>query len=329
VSGWLAADDARPARERTIVILAIVFLAWFGMRFHMDTASDSQTNAYVDALLASIRQHTLAADGTGHYSLLAAVFMWPIATALERVTGAYQIRGLVVALLLLSTALYAAAYAWYRRVGLGWFSSLIGLAILSTSVAFATQIRGWEIDKLIEPTLFLVAALAAWDEHYVLVVVIAALAALNRETGAFVPFVALAAVAQRQGGFRAALTAWPVWACAVVCVLEIGLLRQLGPAPTVKRFWPDLNLERLGYLTGGLCLTPLLALAWFNSAPSGLKQLFLLAPIWVVFVLATDQLEQGLVLIAPLALLFVPITLAGVEQALRGAVPAPVAPAER
>ncbi len=317
-------------RERAIVVLAIVFLAWFGMRFHMDTANDSQTNAYVDALLASVRNHTLAVDGTGHYSLLAALFMFPIGTALERVTGAYQIRGLVVALLVLSGALYAAAYAWYRRVGLGWFTSLIGLAILSTSVAFATQIRGWEIDKLIEPTLFLVAALAAWDEHYVLVVVIAALAAMNRETGAFVPFVALAAVAQRQGGFRAALTAWPVWACAVVCLLEVALFRQLGPAPTVKRFWPDLNLERLAYLTGGLCLTPLLALAWFRSAPNGLKQLFLLAPIWVVFVLATDQLEQGLVLIAPLALLFVPITLAGVEQALQGVVVrGPVVPAER
>jgi len=316
-------------RERVIVVLAIAFLAWFGMRFHMDTANDSQTNAYVDSLLASVRNRTLAADGTGHYSLLAALFVFPIGSALERVTGAYQIRGLVSALLLLSVALYAAAYSWYRRVGLGWFTSLIGLAILSTSVAFATQIRGWEIDKLIEPTLFLVAALAAWDEHYLLVVAIAALAVMNRETGAFVPLVALAAVAQRQGGFRAALTAWPVWACAIVCLVEVALFRQVGPAPTVKRFWPDLNLERLAYLTGGLCLTPLLALAWFSSAPSGLKQLFLLAPIWVVFVLATDQLEQGLVLIAPLALLFVPITLAGVEQALQDVVRAPAVPAER
>jgi hypothetical protein len=315
--------------KAAIVVLSILFLAWFSMKFHMDTTNDSETNAYVDALIAGASQHTLPADRTGHYTALAPYVMWPITATLQRVTGAYQIRGLVVALLLLGAGLYAAAYAWYRRIGLGWFTSLLGLVLLSTSVAFAMLIRGWEIDKLIEAILALLAALAAWDRRYAAVVVIAALAAANRETGAFVALVALVAVAHQRGSFRSALTAWPVWACAIICALEVAWFRRVGPTPTLATFWPDLKLERLAYVTGGLCLTPLLALAWVGAAPAGVRQLFVIAPVWAAFVLATDQLEQGALLLAPLALLFVPITLAGVEQALRGAVRAPVAPAGR
>ena len=63
---------------------------------------------------------------------------------------------------LLGAVLFAAAYVWYRRVGLGWFTTLLGLVLLSTSFAFAGLIHGWELDKLIEPSLFLCAAIAEY-----------------------------------------------------------------------------------------------------------------------------------------------------------------------
>ena len=74
-----------------------------------------------------------------------------------------------------------------------WLTSLVGLVLLSTSAAFAMQYRGWELDKLVEPVLFLLAALAAWYRRWPAYVLFAALAAANRETGIFAPFVALVA----------------------------------------------------------------------------------------------------------------------------------------
>jgi hypothetical protein len=310
-------DMSRRTSHWLIPALCIVFLAWFTMKFHMDNANDTETDGYVGALIASVSHATIPADATGHYTALAPYVMWPFTATLERVTGAYQIRGLVFALLSLAGLVYAAAYTWYRRIGLGWLTSLLGLILLSTSVAFAMLIRGWEIDKLIEPALFLLAAIAAWNRRYVLVLLIAALAAANRETGAFMPLVVLAAVAQQRGGLRPALTAWPVWACALVCAVEVAWFRHAGPSPTVNGFWRDLNLQRLVYVTGGLCLTPLLAVAWLRAAPLGLERLLYATPGWVVFVLATDRLEQGALLLAPLALVWVPVSLAGVEQALQ------------
>jgi hypothetical protein len=305
---------SRRAIEALIAVLFIAFLAWFSMKFHMDNASDSETDAYVSALIASATHGPIMADATGHYTALTPYVMWPFTATLQRITGAYQIRGLVFALLFLGAALYAAAYAWYQRLGLGWFARLLALIVLSTSVVFALLIRGWEIDKLIEPALFLLAAIAAWDRRYIAVLPLAALAAANRETGIFIPVVVLAAMAHEHGGVRSALRRWPIWACALICAAEVVWLRRFGPTPTVGAFWEDLKLDRLAYVTGGLCLTPLLATAWAQAAPLPVRRLFyLVAPAWVLFVLATDRLEQGAVLLTPLALLWVPLTLQALE----------------
>src|SRR5207244_5476545 len=124
------------------------------------------TEAYVGALIASATHGTISVDATGHYAALAPYVLWPFTTLLQPVTGAYEIRGYVFARLLLGAVLFAAAYNWYRRVGLGWFASLLGLILLSTSFAFAGLIHGWELDKLIEPSLFLCAGIAAWHHRH-------------------------------------------------------------------------------------------------------------------------------------------------------------------
>src|ERR1700730_12515371 len=100
--------------------LCVLFLAWFSMKFHMDNANDSETMAYMNAIIASARQASISADATGHYTVVAQYVLWAIATALQQVTGAYQIRGLVVGLMLVDSVLYAAAYAWWRLLGLSW-----------------------------------------------------------------------------------------------------------------------------------------------------------------------------------------------------------------
>jgi hypothetical protein len=308
------------SRQALLAAACVVFLAWFSMRFYMDNSNDSETEAYVAALLASAGRSSVAVDATGHYSALAPYVIWPFTTVLRPLTGVWVIRGFVFTYLLLALALYAAAYAWYRQVGLSWLTSLLGLVLLSTCVAFALLIRGWELDKLLEPTLFLAAALAGWRRRYVIMLALVGLAVLNRETGALIALVALAAVWREEGGFAGAITRWPVWVSLLVCVAGVALLRTFGPSPTLpipEALQANLTLDRLVYVVGGLCLLPLFAPAWLRSAPVAVQRLFLLlAPVWLLLVLVTDRLEQGAVLLAPTALLLVPIALIGLQGAL-------------
>jgi hypothetical protein len=303
-------------KARAVAAGCIAFLAWFTMKFRMDNANDSETHAYVGGLVWSAQHATLSADATGHYAGLAAYGMWPVTGLLGLVTEAYEIRGLAVVLVGLSFLLYALGYVWWAELGLGWPTRLLGLALLSIALAFALLIRGWEIDKLIEPCLFLLAALCAWRGRFVAFVAIAALAAVNRETGAFMPLVAAAALIDQRGTLRAAASHWSVWLSAVVCLAIVVWLRTLLPLPAVRP-WSDLSLERLIYVGGGLSVLPVLAVAWRTAASSGLRWLlYVLSPVWLVYVLATDRLEQGMLLLAPLALVWLPISLAGLEQPL-------------
>lgn len=312
---------------------AIAFLAWFSMKFHMDNANDSDTHAYVGTLLWNAEHPALSADATGHYTGLATYVMWQFAAPLSLRTDLFQVRGLALALTALGLALYGLAYLWYAELGLSWLTRLLGLAVLSVSVVFALLLRGWELDKLIEPSLYLLAALLASRRQYVAFVAVAALAAANRETGVFIPLVAVAALIDQRGSLRAALSTWPVWVSAAVCLAVTFALRVQLPPPSVRPF-ADLNLERLDYVLGGMCIAPVLAFAWRSAASAGLRWLlYVLSPVWVVFVLASDRLEQGAVLLAPLALVWLPIALLGLEQAVRPServvAGAPVAPSAR
>jgi hypothetical protein len=305
-------------KARGVAIGCVVFLAWFTMKFHMDNANDSETRAYVGTLLWNVEHATLSADATGHYTGVAGYVVWQSSGALSVVTALYAPRGLALALMFLGLALYGLAYAWYAELGLRWLSRLFGLALLSVSVVFAMLIRGWELDKLLEPSLFLLGGLLAWRRQYAAFVVVSALAAANRETGAFMPLVAAAALFEERASLRAMLRAWPVRLSLGVCLVEIVWLRSQLPAPQVRP-WADVSLERLVYVAGGMCLLPVLAVAWHRSASPGLRFLLLTSLVWLVYALATDRLEQGAVLLAPLALVWLPIVLAGLEGALQPA----------
>jgi hypothetical protein len=311
---------------------AVVFLAWFTMKFHMDNANDSETRAYVGTLLWNVEHATLSTDGTGHYTALSPFVVWQISGPLSVVTDLYAERGLALALTLLGVALYGMAYAWCAELRLSFLSRLLGLTLLSVSVAFA-MLRGWELDKLIEPSLYLLGAILAWRRQYIGFLLVAAVAVANRETGIFIPLLSLAALIEQRGSVRAALRAWPVWASLTLCLVGAVWLRSQVPPPAVHPF-ADLSLERLIYVAGGMCLLPVLAVGWQSAASVGLRWLlWTLGPLWLVYILATDHVEQGAILLAPVAVVCLPIVLAGLERAIRPRVRAvaevPAVPAVR
>ncbi|HEY2595171.1 MAG TPA: hypothetical protein VGK33_14860, partial [Chloroflexota bacterium] len=304
-------------RQTVIAAACVAFCGWFLMKFHMDNANDSETQAYVASLLASVTSGSLSTDATGQYAGLAPYAVWPLATLLQPLTGAYLIRSLVFALLAIGVALNAAAYAWLRTLGVGWFTSLVGLVLLSTSAAFAMQLRGWELDKLLEPVLFLLAALAAWRRRWPLYVLFAVLAAANRETGIFAPFVALVAADPPVNAVLTLVRRPAFWVALALCTLAVVLLRQIGPSPRVIP-WAYATSARFINILGGLCLLPVLALALGNAAPIGLRWLLYgVSIVWVVVVLATEQVDQGVLYLAPLAVVWLPVSLLGVEALIR------------
>jgi hypothetical protein len=305
------------ARHREALIAAgvIVFLSWFVMKLHMDTSNDSETEAYVGSLIANAASGTISADDTGHYAVLAPYLMWPIAQLLQTLTGAYLIRGLVFAIVLLALAILTAAYVWYRTLSLGWFTSLVGLVLLSTSTAFAMQTRGWELDKLMEPVLFVLAGMAVWQRRWLIYLLVAVLAVANRDTGVLIVLIPLALAG----------AGWPFWASLVLCTVEMVFLRVVGPQLTIP---PWAVLYELVNSVGGLCLLPLLALLLGRTAERPIRRLlFWLTPAWFIFVVATDTFAQGAVLLAPAALVWLPVTLLAIEQAVRLGAPGPAAPA--
>jgi hypothetical protein len=295
----------------------VAFCGWFLMKFHMDNANDSETQAYVASLITSVTHTSLASDATGQYAALTPYLMWPFTTVLQPITGAYLIRGLVFALLTLGIALNAATYIWLRTVGVTWFTSLVGLVLLSTSAAFAMQLRGWELDKLLEPVLFLLAALAAWHRRWPAFVLFATLAAANRETGLFAPFVALVATDPSESAPRILARRPAFWLALAMCAFEVVILRQLGPSPRVIP-WAYATSARFINILGGLCLLPILALTLGRAAPVGLCWLLYgVTVLWVIVVLGTEQVDQGVLYLAPLTMVWLPVTLLGVEALIR------------
>jgi hypothetical protein len=304
-------------RQTLIAAACVAFCGWFLMKFHMDNANDSETQTYVASLIASARAGTLSSDATGQYAGLTPYLIWPLITLLQPITGAYFVRGLVFALLTLGIALNAGTYVWLRTLGVAWLTSLVGLVLLSTSAAFAMQLRGWELDKLLEPVLLLLVALAAWHRRWLAFVLFAALAAANRETGLFAPFVALVATEPPASALRTLVRRPAFWVALVLCAVEVVILRQLGPAPRVTP-WAYATSARFINILGGLCLLPVLALALGRVAPVGLRWLLYGVTLaWVVVVLATEQVDQGVLYLAPLAVVWLPVTLLGVEALVR------------
>jgi hypothetical protein len=304
-------------RENLIAAACIAFCGWFLMKFHMDTANDSETLAYVGSLVSGAGGVRLLTDATGQYAALAPYVMWPFTTLLQPITGAYLIRGLVLSLFVLCTALCGLGYVWMRTLGVAWLTSLVGLVLLSTSAAFAMEYRGWELDKLVEPVLFLLAALAAWHRRWPLYVLCAVLAATNRETGIFAPFVALVATEPHANAIKTLVRRPAFWVALAICGVEVVVMRSAVPTPGITP-WAYVAPARFVTVLGGLCLLPVLALALGRAAPIGLLWLLYAVTIpWLIVVLATEQVDQGLVLLAPVAVVWLPVTLLGVEALIR------------
>lgn len=313
--------DTWPRRATTVAVIA--FLAYFHMSFYMDISNDSETFRYGETLANAVTTGTIATDESGRYTVLTEYVVGPVVHLIGRAgSGAGALRGYTVVRFLQGLALFVSAYAFYKLIGLEWLTRLAGLTLLSISVTFSTLApgRGLELDKVFEAMFYLLASIALILGRQGWLVPISGLAALNRETAVLMPLLYLAAEAHDREALIRTLRSWRF---ILVLALSLGIAGALtvlssGAALDATVFWRNLSPEALAYANGGFALLPLLALLWVRTAPSLLRRLFwTLTPGWILLGIFTEPVRYGAYLLAPTALLFIPITLLGVEAGTR------------
>ncbi len=227
--------------------------------------------------------------------------------------------------LLQNLSLFVLAYAFYRRLGIPPYPTVLGLSALAWGMTQANYGADLGFNASTDTLLYLGAALALVCGRPAWLIPITAIAALNRESSILIPYMAIAFAVRRETRLTLdkAIAAPAFAALAVWCLLFVALHVSLGPRPwALHESGAAPGFEILHYnLTNGaawehgfgiLGFLPLLALlSWQGWAPP-LKPIFWsVVPLWCIAQLFCAPLDQSRVLLLPQVLVFVPGVLCG------------------
>lgn len=275
----------------------------------------------------------------------------------------FQAIRLVQALLLFSLA-----YVYYGQLRLHPRLRLVGIGLLTGLISLQLGTlgpNGFSLDRFFDAIFYLLGAVLILSSREVWLPALIGVAIANRETAVFMPVLLLARYPlasllsagqatgrtighstqkDQVGGMRApasprtalviALIAWIV---AAVVYLAIHL--HYGPHPRSEQsYWgSDMFLHSLSmpgqtaFFFAAINLLPLLALIGLEDADAFLQRLFwMIVPAWFALHIWAARLGEGLMYLAPLALIIVPMALQGLQRRLaHSAVPPVRAPEAR
>lgn len=223
----------------------------------------------------------------------------------------------------LHLAIFAAALAWFRRVGAGSEGlGLVGVALLAYAMGQGRFDSSLTFSTYFDLLFYLAAALLVAAQRFVWILPLAVLAALNRETGALVPLLAVAASVDWRGrrvrdsaGFRWGLVSFAAFGVTALLVrLYFG---WQPPSPVYGNRSPldflvfnATNPYTLPELFGTFGFLPLLALLGFRRWHPLLRTWFwLVVPVWLAAHLAFGLLRETRLLLVPYALILLPALL--------------------
>jgi hypothetical protein len=157
------------------------------------------------------------------------------------------------------------------------------------------------------------------------IVPLMALAVANRETSVFIPALLIAKYGvgivtdpRLRQPLLIALAAWGVGA-----IVYFAIHAYYGPQPrTEESYWgPDMFLNSISmrpqipFFFAAVSLLPLLAIVALPRAGAFLRRLFwLVVPVWFAIHIWAARLGEGMLYLAPIALILVPIVLLGVQR---------------
>jgi hypothetical protein len=227
-------------------------------------------------------------------------------------------------------AIFALMWLYLRKLGIGWFESLLGLGLLAWGFTQALHHQAMSFNTYGDIAFYLGGGLLILHRRWWWVVPLAVLAAVNRETSGLIP-VMLMALAWPLGwkseegrrALRIGAIALVAFAAAYGTVrLVVGssfFIEADGQSPGLDIL--DYNVARgmtWDFVFQTLNILPLLALLAWRRWPPELKAFGVaIVPAWLVIHLFTSVLAESRLLLVPLALVFIPGVLAGLGAASR------------
>jgi hypothetical protein len=230
------------------------------------------------------------------------------------------------------------AYIYYGQLNLHPRWRLIGIALLIGLISLQLGIRGpggFSLDRFFDTIFYLMAAILVLSNHDLWLPALIAVAIANRETAVFMPALILARyplsrdiVRQRRPLVIA------ISALAVAATVYLGIHLYYGPHPRIEQsyFGPDMFLHSLdmpgqtAFFVAAINILPILAIVVLKDVDPFLRRLFwMIVPLWFAIHIWAARLGEGLMYLAPLALIVVPLVLQGLERRLAGLGDAPSA----
>ena len=221
-----------------------------------------------------------------------------------------------------SLLLFGLAYLVYRELGLDHRVRLIGLALITGLASLslgALGPSGFSIDRFWDTIFFLFAALLVLRGRERWIPPLMVLAVANRETSVFIPTLILArhGFNWRDARVRQAVVVAAI-AWAVAAVVYFGIHAYWGPRPrTEESYWGTAMVLRslrmpaqLAYLVAAVNLLPVLAWLALERADPFLRRLFwMVVPLWFAIHIWAARLGEGIMYLAPITLVLVPLML--------------------
>jgi hypothetical protein len=224
--------------------------------------------------------------------------------------------------------MFTLAYSYGGELRLNPRLRLVGVGLLAGLVSLQLGLLGpsaFSLDRFNDTIFYLLAAILVLRNHEIWLPALMAVAIANRETAVFMPTLILARYPfnrqLRAYARRPLVIAALGWLVAVIVYLSIHL--YYGPHPrTEDSYWgPDMFLRSLGmpgqtaYLMAAVNLLPLLALVVIRDVDPFLRRLFwMVVPLWFAIHIWAARLGEGIMYLAPLALILVPMVLQGMQR---------------
>jgi hypothetical protein len=233
--------------------------------------------------------------------------------------------------------MFSLAYVYFGQLELHPRWRLIGIALLTGLISLQLGKfgpGGFSLDRFFDTIFYLLAAILVLSNHIVWLLALIAMAIANRETAVFMPVLILARYPLRRVPRRPLAVAGAAWAVAAIVYLAIHL--YYGPHPRTEQSYvgPDMFLHSLAmpaqtaYFVAAINILPILAIFVLKDVDPFLRRLFwMIVPLWFAIHIWAARLGEGLMYLAPLVLIVVPLVLQGLQRRLAGLADTPAATA--
>ncbi len=215
------------------------------------------------------------------------------------------------------------AYVVYGELGIAPRTRLLGIGLLTGIISLSLGVLGpssFSLDRFNDTIFYLVAALIVLRGQVWWIPPLMVLAVANRETSVFIPMLILARYGLRS---RTALVSAGV-AWAIAAAVYFGIHAYYGPRPRVEEsYWGTAMVLRslrmpgqIAFFLAAINLLPALALIVLRDADPFLRRLFwMVVPLWFAVHIWAARLGEGIMYLAPMTLILIPLVLQALERA--------------